>query len=247
MKKLLYFLGIAFILPLCCVVLWEVVPFFQGSIVYLLLMAIQGASPTIAAFVVMNKCEENGSFGDKRIKEYFSLKYCALGFLIPMLVLFFSKCILMLLGMSNVFFSSISLKKMMIVLWALIAEEFGWRGFLQDWLEKRINKVIVPLIIGIIWTLWHYHFILAGTMEIPIFAFLISCILESYGYFWIVKKANGNIIPACIWHFSGNLFFNIFHIESYWICNFVYIVYVLLFAMDNKRYKNIENFQFVGS
>ncbi len=142
---------------------------------------------------------------------------------------------------SGRFVSPVSGNKLMIIFFALVAEEFGWRGFLQNLLDEKIQPVFVPAIIGVIWAMWHYHFVLAGTMEIPVIAFMISCILESYGYYWIVKKANGNVIGACIWHFSGNLFSNLFQTDVYWICNLVYIIYFAIFILaENKKQKQMS-------
>jgi len=42
----------------------------------------------------------------------------------------------------------------------------------------------------------------------PFVLLILGCVFESYGYFVITKLAKGNIIPASIWHFSGNLFVN---------------------------------------
>lgn len=98
-------------------------------------------------------------------------------------------------------------------MWALIAEELGWRGFLQSKLEIRFGHIATPILIGSIWAVWHYHFFWLGTMSAPLFLFVLGCIADSFGYYWITRKSQGNIIPASIWHFTGNLFFNIYQIN----------------------------------
>ena len=41
-------------------------------------------------------------------------------------------------------------------MWALVAEELGWRGYLQEKIEAHVGDVLTPLIVGIIWTVWHF-------------------------------------------------------------------------------------------
>lgn len=83
-------------------------------------------------------------------------------------------------------------------------------------------------------------------MDISYFAFLFGCIAESYGYYLITKAAKGNVVPACIWHFSGNLFFNLYRINPewnggsmipYWIVNGIYLVYFLAFILYRRTEK----------
>ena len=125
--------------------------------------------------------------------------------------------------------TSISAKKIVILLWALIAEELGWRGFLQENLNKTLDKKFVPLLIGIIWSLWHYHFFLLGTISAPIILFTISCIIDSYIYYWLTDQSKQNVIPASIFHFMGNLLFSILLIyPDYYNGNILpYIFYII--------------------
>lgn len=47
-------------------------------------------------------------------------------------------------------------QKIIIVMWALVAEELGWRGYLQEKIEAHVGDVLTHLIVGIIWTVWHF-------------------------------------------------------------------------------------------
>lgn len=47
-------------------------------------------------------------------------------------------------------------QKIIIVMWALVAEELGWRGYLQEKIEAHVGDVLTPLNVGIIWTVWHF-------------------------------------------------------------------------------------------
>ena len=125
-------------------------------------------------------------------------------------------------------------------MWALVAEELGWRGYLQEKIEAHVGDVLTPLIVGIIWTVWHFHFFISGSMEVPLHSFAYGCIAESYGYFVITKISKGNIVPASLWHFSGNLFTNIYRLnpnwnegrmEPYMIVNTVYLFNFIIFVV----------------
>lgn len=121
----------------------------------------------------------------------------------------------------------------MIVCWALVAEELGWRDFLQDKLGIYLNELTLPFILGIIWALWHYHFFLSGEMSAPILLFTLGCIADSYLYFAFTKAVNGNIVPASVLHFSENLCFNLLLINpEYNNGSFVpYLLYVAGFLI----------------
>lgn len=242
-KRSLYaFLLLSFSIPLLCVLLMQYCSIFQNGFLHLLLYGIEAASPSIGAVLVYSS-KKHGvrDFLREKWINNFSWRFCLLGCLIPAVVIVIGKCISVIILKQDSVFSTISMKKIVIIMWALIAEELGWRGFLQDRLEDNCNKAVwIPIITGCIWALWHYHFILGGTMEIPYAVFLYGCVVESFGYYVITKLARGNIVPASIWHFSGNLFFNLCRINPEWnggsfvpyyVVNGLYSVYVLAFVV----------------
>ena len=244
MKKGFGFIFLAFVIPLVCIGFMRYCSVFQTGLGNLFLYGIEGASPTIAAFLVAGRNEGVKAFFKKKVMDNLSFRCCILGMAIPLLILTMGKAVSYFALNQDMFFHSLSMKKLLIISWALIAEELGWRGFLQEWLEKYCKAVFVPLIAGVIWALWHYHFVLAGTMEIPYFPFLCGCIFESYGYYVMLKIAKGNVVPVCIWHFTGNLFFNIYRIDPSWnqgslipyyIVNTVYCFYVITFVLYRKK------------
>jgi membrane protease YdiL (CAAX protease family) len=50
----------------------------------------------------------------------------------------------------------------LILMFAAIGEEAGWRGFLQETLVKRLGWIKGTLLVGLIWGLWHLPINLAG-------------------------------------------------------------------------------------
>lgn len=186
------------------------------------------------------------AFLDSKYRNGLSIRLCIIGFCSPVFVLTIGKVLTYLIPYHNQFVTGISGKKVIIIMWALIAEELGWRGFLQDKIESYVGGALTPFVVGIIWTLWHFHFFISGSMEVSLFVFTYGCIAESYGYFVLMKMVKGNIVPASLWHFSGNLFTNLYRIDPKWndgrmepymIVNAIYFVYVIAFVAWYMRHK----------
>ena len=212
-KGIIEYLLVAAIIPFVCVAIFVFIPAVNNSIFYLPLFGLQSIAPTLAAIIVVTHI-----YSAKGLKEFLKEKYishislriCFFSFFIPLAVMLVSKTITVFFGESNFEFILPNAKKTLIIFWALIAEELGWRGYLQERIENKIGMVFTPLVVGVIWGLWHFHYFLSGAMDVPFIILILGCVFESYGYFVITKLAKGNIIPACIWHFSGNLFINMF-------------------------------------
>lgn len=225
------------------------VNFFSDGILYLILYGIEASSPAIAA--VVSVFITNGKKGiieflkDKYIK-YFSVKLALIGFAVPAFVYTVAKLVCILTSYNNPFIILPSLNKLLVISWSLISEELGWRGFLQNKIEIKFGRNTTPIIIGLLWSAWHYHFFLSGTITVPIVIFILGCICESYGYYVITKISKGNIVPASLWHFSGNLFINIYSLNPdcnggsvvpYILLNSFMIIYILIFIVYSSKLK----------
>lgn len=245
------FLVYTFLIPLVCVLLMKYVPVCGNGIVNLILFGIEGASPTIAVVLVMLQKGGRKGLMDFLREKYrgIPIKYCVIGFGTPAIVLTIAKILTYATPYHNQFVTIPNAKKMLILLWALIAEELGWRGYLQEKLEKRFGSAITPLLLGFIWTSWHYHFWISGSMETPLLLFAYGCITESYGYYVITKLSGGNVVPASLWHFSGNLFFNLYLLNPNWnqgsavpyffvnaLCSIYIVVYVWYRKAKGENY-----------
>ncbi len=243
-KRILEYLLLAFGIPALCI--------FFGSrtandTFRLILYGIEGASPAIAVILILllhNKAEHAGKYLRDKYLSHLSVSKCLLGCAIPFAILTGAKIASIIMGDPYFYPEGLTIRKVVIILWALIAEELGWRGYLQDKLQNLVPDRYIPLLTGMTWALWHYHFLLSGSMEVPIVAFTLGCILESYGYFMITKLARNNIVPASIWHFTGNLMFNIYRfdpqwhngdIRYYWIATGFYALCPLLYYIYKKR------------
>lgn len=244
LRQIVEFLVIAFVIPLLCVLLCRI---SGNQVINLILYGIEGASPSLAAIIVVLAHDQKIGLKKYMYDKYIcnlSLKKCVLGFFVPFILLTCAKIVSIILGDVYIFPSPITIRKILIILWALVAEELGWRGFLQEKLDAILPDKYITLLTGIIWALWHYHFVLSGSMDIPVVAFTLGCVFESYGYFAITKLAKNNIVPASIWHFTGNIMFNLYRFDPqwhdgkitfYWIATIFYAANVLLFFMYEKK------------
>lgn len=243
--EVLFFLTYAFTIPLVCICLMAYVPACNQGIVQFVLFGIQAASPTIAALLVVLQRQGAGGLRNFLRDRYaaFSLKWCVIGLLTPVALLTVGKLITYLTPYNNPFITELSPQKLVVVAWALVAEELGWRGYLQDKIAERFGETITPLIVGAIWSAWHYHFFISGTLAVPLAVFIFSCVAESYGYYVITRLAKGNILPASLWHFSGNLFLNLYLLNPeqnngsaipYIIANLLSVVYIIAFICYRK-------------
>lgn len=212
------FLFLVFFLPLVCVLLMRQTTKYGMNTGTLLLYGVEGATPMLSTVLVIGICrgrKELESFLWEKYVKNLSIGSCLLGFAVPALVYTLGKALTYLTPVQHSFWNALSGKKLLIIAWALLAEELGWRGYLQERLERRL-RIMTPVVIGLIWALWHYHFFLSGSMDQPVLLFVLGCVMESCGYLMITRLAGGNVIPASLWHFSGNLFFNLYRLGPSW-------------------------------
>lgn len=205
------FLLIAFLLPLLAVVLQAATdaPFIQW-----VLYGIQAASPSIAAIVLLAKSKTYKTF----LKEMFHREHLAAAMIFPTVTactaMAGAKLIFCALTRSAFALSGISPAQFVVIAWALVAEEIGWRGYFEPLLRAAgLAPRVVPLIVGITWGLWHYHYFLVGNLQAPIFWFFAGCIVESYLYSFFMQLTEQNLISAMIYHFSWNCGIHLFAIN----------------------------------
>ena len=209
--QIVAFVLTAALLSLLCAVLLMKLPIADGSPIYQIIFGMEAAGPTLAAILIMTFKKEKHSLRCFLVSKYatpFKFRFCVIAFLAPLFLYSAAKVIsVIFIPQSSGFAIQLpSAEKLLIISWALVAEELGWRGFLQERVERLIGSFFTPLAVGLAFATWHFHFYLSGAMTVPFWALLLGCIFESYGYYLIVNKANGNVIVASLWHFSGNLF-----------------------------------------
>lgn len=247
-RDMIAFLLIAFLLPFISIAMQSAIT--NSSIIFIL-YGIEAASPTIAAITILSM--------NRRIKEFFMKmfhsKHLAMAMVLPVTIacstMFLAKLFYCFLFKVDFTLGSISLIQFMIILWAFIAEELGWRGYLEPFLKmKGIKKWLVPSIVGIVWCLWHYHYFLLNGIQVPILLFLISCMIESYIYSFLMECTSNNLVSAMTYHFTWNFAIHIFAInpadnngDTYPYIILVILevlVLVIFFLKKNKSKKELK-------
>lgn len=202
------FLLIAFLLPFLFVVIQSII---TNNLIKFVFYGIEAASPSIAAVILLGINREWKEFFEKM----FHTKHLAMAAVFPVILacftMFLAKLLFCFFFRTNFLFGSISFIQFIIIAWAFIAEEIGWRGYLETALKKIIShKWTVPFIVGIVWCLWHYHYFLLNRIQVPVLLFFAGCIIESYIYSFLMDCTDQNLLSSMTYHFSWNLAVRLF-------------------------------------
>lgn len=97
-----------------------------------------------------------------------------------------------------------------LLIWLLGAypEEFGWRGYAQERMEKKFSPLVTSLILGALWGVWHLplHFIDSTTQfVIPVTEYIAQTIVLTVLYTWLYHRTKGNVAIAAAFHAMGNI------------------------------------------
>lgn len=95
-----------------------------------------------------------------------------------------------------------------------LIEEPAWRGWLQNFVQKRQSTLISGLIIGMIWGIWHLPmFLIPGTYQYAegfltadFWIWMADILGSAVLYAWIFIHTGGSIPAAILFHFSINYF-----------------------------------------
>lgn len=95
-----------------------------------------------------------------------------------------------------------------------LQEEHGWRGVLQEELQRKINPLIASILTGLIWGLWHLPLFFIPNRGMyynrPIWGLILSTILISILFTWIYNNTKKNLLLMMIFHTTYNLSHYIF-------------------------------------
>lgn len=93
-----------------------------------------------------------------------------------------------------------------------VAEEFGWRGYVQPRLRIRLGVLPTATVLGAAWAVWHLPlFLLAGTGQhtMGIFTprggvYLLTMVPLSVVFLFVSERLSGGVWAAILLHFAGN-------------------------------------------
>ncbi len=114
-----------------------------------------------------------------------------------------------------------------------LQEEFGWRGFALKKLQSRWNALESSIILGGIWSVWHFPlFYIPGTMYYnqSFFNFTSSILGLSIIFTWIYNNTNGSILASMLFHTSVNTT-QVLFIQKFSFWTTIYFVLILDIVM----------------
>lgn len=181
--------------------------------------------PTLAAIFLIHstgKAEEKRNFWNRVINfRRIDWKWLLLILSIFPAILMMGYSVLFLLGEKmpdfTAYFSgltnlkSVAVFLVFMLLGGPLAEELGWRGYLQDPLQEKWGRFKGSIILGIIWLLWHLPlFFIEGSSQhqkgfgIAFWSWSLQLMVLSIIFTWIYNHTQKSILAAVLLHFMAN-------------------------------------------
>lgn len=89
-----------------------------------------------------------------------------------------------------------------------LQEEFGWRGYATDRLQKKWNALTASIVIGILWATWHLPLFFLPRAEAyynrPVWGIFLTDVLVTVLLTWVYNNTNKSIIAAMLMHTTFN-------------------------------------------
>ena len=178
-------------------------------------------APLLAALALVIK-QKGWKEGWHFFRQAFDLKvkpvYLIAAFVIPLIIHAVSHYLALVMGFpvaSTLFPASLNIPSAIIAipyffLMLLIGggqEEFGWRGYAQEPLQKRMGLIPASLLIGVVWGIWHLPLWVMpgdGHSTYPFIAFLLMTTSISILYGWLYKASKQKLITVMVFHAMSN-------------------------------------------
>lgn len=127
-KNIVLFLIFAFGLPLICVFLIKNFSIFQVGILSIIMYGIEAMTPTLAALIttaILGGSVKISGFLKRCYFYNLKIKYIVLAIILPLTVLTIAKLNSLAFLENTPFIAGITAKKLIVIMWSLIAEEIG--------------------------------------------------------------------------------------------------------------------------
>lgn len=91
-----------------------------------------------------------------------------------------------------------------------LGEEVGWRGYLQDRLQRRFGPLFSTLIVAAIWAVWHtpFFFILStysGFNAMTMVMFPLGLASGAVVLTWLYNRTGRSVLAVALWHTLYNM------------------------------------------
>ncbi len=137
------------------------------------------------------------------------------------------------------------LSSVIVLIIGVIAEEFGWRGYVLDTLQRKYTSFNSSMIIGFFWGTWHLPlFFINGTYQqnlglfsIDFWMFFITIFPHSIIYTVIYNNTNRSILSAMLFHFCINFFGQLFSFDIMVrvISDIIIFIYAILLLVIYRK------------
>jgi membrane protease YdiL (CAAX protease family) len=125
-----------------------------------------------------------------------------------------------------------------------LSEEPGWRGFATPRLEARYTPLATGLIIGVIWSCWHfplYFTPLYGGGLIPFLFRFVYNVPFGVIFTWLYTKSSGNLFASMLLHCSINTSASLFGPTAELVAILLMIVTAVFVAVHAKMNRKTAN------
>jgi uncharacterized protein len=186
-----------------------------NSPIVLVLFAVGGAGPVLAAGVLLRLCGDRDVERDfwrrvldaRRVPGRWWTVVVALALAPPVSGLLAT-------GAEGPWVDPGAVTVLVVALVAGVLEEPGWRGYAVEGLARRHHVLVAAAVVGVAWPLWHLPlFFLEGSYQSDLgvgsfsfWVFLGSLFLLSFVYAWVYVGTNGSILAVIVLHALANGF-----------------------------------------
>lgn len=125
-------------------------------------------------------------------------------------------------------------------------EEAGWRGFAVPHLQDRFSPLKTGIIVGLIWTFWHFPLHLIGFYPGGVVLFPLRFIYNvplGVVFTWFFNRSKRNLFVCILLHTSVNLASGIFGATSQLFSYIIIIGFTIAVVFSDKMFKKTKNLQ----
>jgi uncharacterized protein len=123
-------------------------------------------------------------------------------------------------------------------------EEPGWRGFATPRFLKRYSPLAAGLVIGVVWTLWHFPLSVTIFNGNDFLGFLFRFVYNvPFGvlFTWLYYRSRGNLFACMLLHASVNSADSLFGPTSSLVAIPMMIAFTITAILYNKMYRNFPS------